>query len=145
MTSFDHLSYSAGNEHSPEDPFGRTVLALDPDGAAQLDHYQRSGHRAWRGRVAPDAVERLRAALDASGYPAVPRHPIPAGSAMRTLVVESGAEQQRAYVAWHAAPKLPGYDELFMVLDSLVRQLSGDTVHAAPDVLPPSVSHVESV
>src|SRR4051812_49518075 len=107
MTSFDRLTYSAGNEHSPEDPFGRTVLALDPDGAAQLDHYQRSGHRAWRGRVAPDAVERLRAALDPSGCPAVPPPPIPARVAVGTPGGESGAGQPGACAPWDAAPEPP--------------------------------------
>jgi hypothetical protein len=136
----DWLEYTAGNEHDPGDPFGRTVLRVATDGTARLDVFQRTGHRAFRGRIASEAAERLRRALASSPFPAFPRQPVPAGSAVRTLVVQSGSTRQSTRIGWHAARQLPGYDELFGVLDSLVTQMSRGRVRAAPDILPPSVT-----
>ncbi|HEX5503806.1 MAG TPA: hypothetical protein VFW96_14375 [Thermomicrobiales bacterium] len=140
------LTYSAGNEHNPSDPFGRSVLAIEPDGAARLDHYARFIEpRAWTGRVAPSALDRLWAALARAGFPDVPPHPIPASSTIRVLVAEADGARQTAYVAWHAAENLPGYDEAFAILDALVRQLGeGDVWPTAPD-LPAMVGEVRRV
>jgi hypothetical protein len=142
---FDRLTYSAGNEHSPTDPFGRTELLVEAGGAARLDHHERGRHRAWRGRVSAEALDRLAAALDASGFPETPGEPFVACSTIRRVVVERGRERLTAELEWHAPPRLPGYDELFTVLDSLVRQLSGDTHTGVRDALPPSVSDLEPV
>jgi hypothetical protein len=60
-------------------------------------------------------------------------------------VADSGKERRGVQVAWHAAKDLPGYDEAFGILDSLVRQMSEDTVAAAPDTLPASITELRRV
>ncbi len=79
-----------------------------------------------------DTAARLVRLLDAAGFPAVPRHDIPGGSAMRRL--ERGGAT--AYVAWHAARDLPGYAEVFELIDAIV----GATMGGGP-VAPVSALH----
>lgn len=124
------LTYSIGNEHNPVDPFGRSHLVVEPDGGAQLDHYGRLGqHRAWTGRVEPAALQRLWSALQRAGFPSVAdHHPLPPDAAICRLTAEAGDVRQIADVPWHAARGLPGYDEAVAILESIVRQLSEDTV-----------------
>jgi hypothetical protein len=124
------LSYSVGNENNPGNPFGRSDLAIATDGSARLEHTARGGaKRAWTGRVAASALDRLWAALGRSGFPAVPQHPIPGGATMRVLTIEpGGGAKQGAYVEWSAAAKLPGYDEAFALLDAVEHLLSGRSV-----------------
>jgi hypothetical protein len=137
--------YATGLENAPSDPFGRTELAIEPDGAARLDHRHVGRHRAWTARVDPQVLERLQATLERAGFPNVASHPVPAGAAIRTLVAERHGVREGVHVAWHAAKDLPGYDEAFAILDSLVRQMSEDTVKAAPDTLPPAVVDLRRV
>ncbi|HET8630465.1 MAG TPA: hypothetical protein VFL91_23855 [Thermomicrobiales bacterium] len=140
------LTYSAGNEHNPSDPFGRSLLAIEPDGAARLDHFARfTEPRAWTGRVAPDALDRLWAALGRAGFPAVPSHPVTAGATIRALAVEADGERQTAHVEWYAAEDLPGYDEAFALLDALIRQLTAGEVWPTAPALPAMVGEVRRV
>ena len=124
------LTYSIGNEHNPTDPFGRSHLVVEPDGSARLDHYGRLGqHRAWTGRVEPAALRRLWSALQRAGFPSVAgHHPPPPDAPVCSLTAEVGDRRQGAYVPWHAAQDLPGYDEAVMLLESIVGQLSEGTV-----------------
>jgi hypothetical protein len=130
------IYYGTGNENAPGDPFGRTELTLAGDAGARLDHRHIGVHRAWTGRVDPAQLEALRGALETAGFPDVTPHQIPGGSTMRELAVDG----QRVLIEWYAAENMPGYKEAFAILDSLVRQMSGDSVQATPDTLPPSVS-----
>ena len=139
------IAYSVGSEHNPGDPFGRSALAIEPDGTAKLDHYTRAGHAAWTGKVAPEAMERLWGALEQAGFPTVPQQPVPAGSTIRTLAVGAGAERKAAHVTWHGAAKLAGYDVAFGILDTVVRQLSEDTVKSVPASEPAIVASVARV
>jgi hypothetical protein len=139
------IAYSVGNENNPGDPFGRSELVIEVDGGARLDHYTRAGHSAWTGRVAPDARDRLWSALETAGFPVVPKHPVPAGSTIRTLAIGAGAERQSAYVTWHASPTLAGYDIAFAILDTVVRQLSEDTVTSVPASAPALVGSIARV
>jgi hypothetical protein len=144
-TSGVRIEYATGLENAPGDPFGRTELVIEPDGAARLEHRHVGRHRAWTGRIDPQVLERLQAALERAGFPNVARHPVPAGATIRTLVAERDGSREGVHVAWHAAKDLPGYDEAFAILDSLVRQMSEDTVKAAPDSLPPAVAELRRV
>ncbi len=140
------IHYGTGNENAPGDPFGRTDLTIGPDGSARLDHRHIGQHRAWTGVIDDAVLQRLHAALERSAFPQVDQHPIPPGSALRTLVVESPESgRSGVHVAWHAAKDLAGYDELFEILDSLVRQMSEDSVTATPDTLGPVVSDLRRV
>ena len=136
------LQYDAGNENSPGNPFGRTELIIDADGHARLVHRRIGSVRSWTGKVLAATLSELWEALGRGGFPDVPQHPIPGGAAMRTLVAQVGDRKLGASVAWHAAKSLPGYSEAFPILDSIVRQLSEDTVKTAPNTLPPVVSDI---
>ena len=122
--------YSVGNEHDPGDPWGRSELVVQPDGAARLDHhYSRVvGVGAWSGRVDPVALDELWSALDRAGFPATPTTPLTPGEALRRLTVEADGQAQRAIVGWHQSAKLPGYAEAFDILDGVVNQLTGGAV-----------------
>src|SRR5436305_470927 len=123
------LSYSVGNEHSPVDPFGRSELALTPEGGARLDQYTRGrGHQAWTGRVDGEALDRLWAALDRAGFPQVPPLRLVPDATLRILTAERNGVRASASLDYHAAARLPGYDEAFDILDSIIRQLSENTV-----------------
>ena len=131
------IRYSAGNEHDPGDPWGSSELVIRADGSARLDHHFSRGRepRAWAGHVEPAALGELTAALDRAGFPAVPPAlPLPPGSALRRLTVETDDGTQQALVSWHRTPSLPGYAEAFALIDSVIRQLSGNAVQypAAP-------------
>jgi hypothetical protein len=126
------LTYSAGNEHDPGNPFGRTELTIAPDGTARLELHEVGRQRAWTGRVAPETLDRVRAALDRAGFPAVSPHPVPGGATIRQLAIGDGADRRAASVEWNAANRLAGYDEAFGVLDAVVRALSGDAVPLGP-------------
>ena len=130
MNSFT-IRYSAGSEHDPGDPWGRSELVIRADGSARLDHHFSRGRqpRAWAGHVDATVTDELLAALDRAGFPAVPpTGPLPPGAALRRLTVETSAAAQQALVSWHRTPSLPGYAEAFALIDALIRQLSGDAV-----------------
>ena len=140
----DRLWYTIGNEHSPSDPFGRIVLTLEDDGAAQLELHSRSGSGAWTGQVDRAVIEQIRAELARSMFPEVPNdQPIPAGSAMRQVEVVTGDEPQYAMLTETEGNRLEGYKEAFALLDSLAVQLSSGAYRGASDTLDrPAVSDV---
>jgi len=142
------IRYSAGNEHDPGDPWGRSELVIRADGSARLDHHFSRGRepRAWTGHVDAAALGELTAALDRAGFPAVPSAPpLPPGSALRRLTVETDGAAQQALVSWHRTPSLPGYAVAFALIDAVIRQLSGDAVPypAAPRPLVRGVTAVQ--
>jgi hypothetical protein len=145
MSSTARIAYTAGDEHSPTNPWGRTYLSIEPDGIARLEQRHLGRHRAWTGRVDVATVTRLHDALASVGFPEVPPHPVPGGAAIRTLALIEGDHRRAALVAWHAAKKLPGYAEVFEVLDSIVRQLSEDSLQLGPNKLPPVVTELVRV
>jgi hypothetical protein len=124
------LRYSVGNEHDPGDPWGRSELVIQSDGAARLDHHfsRTGGSGRWSGRVVTAALDRLWSALDRAGFPAVSAVPFTAGSATRRLTVESDGNCQQAIIGWHEAASLSGYDEAFGILDVVISQLSAGAV-----------------
>jgi hypothetical protein len=127
----DRIKYEVGSENNPGDPFGRSELVIEPTGRARLDQYQRGGaHSVWTGTVASTALDELWKALEDAGFPSVPDHPLPGGSAIRRLTVGTSSGAPYAMVAYHA--DLAGYRDAFYVLDLVIRQLSQDTVRAVP-------------
>jgi hypothetical protein len=138
----DRIAYHVGNEHNPGDAIGRSQLVIETNGAARLDHHTRSGHNAWTGRVGAPALDDLWRALEEAAFPAMPEHRVPAGAAIRALTVGMGTVAKSAYIAGHASGTMPGYREVFWILDSIIRQLSEDTVRA---VAPYSSQIVEAV
>ena len=124
------LQYTVGNEHDPGDPWGRSVLVIQPDGTARLDHFFSAGGpvSAWTGRVGTAALESLWSALRQAGFPATPGTPLTPGAAPRRLAVTAGGESQAAVIGYHEASKLPGYAEAFELLDAVCRQLSDGAV-----------------
>ncbi len=137
----DVLYYSVGNERNPGDPFGRSRLVIQVDGHARLDQYTRAGHSAWTGSVAGSALETLWAGIHEAGFPAMPQHAVPAGSAIRDLNV-GGRDGKSVYIAYHAAAGLAGYNTVFRILDTILRQISEGTVKTVPDGGEPIVSAI---
>jgi len=140
------VRYSAGNEHNPGNPWGRSELVIAPDGTVRLDHYFSRQARvgSWTGRVNAAALEVPWSALDRAGFPQVPDFRPVAGATLRTLIVERDTAVARALVDWHQAPSLAGYAEAFDVLDGVVRQLSGESV-PYPTSQPAIVSDIAAV
>ncbi|MGZ3454051.1 MAG: hypothetical protein ACXVEF_30875 [Polyangiales bacterium] len=127
------IGYRVGSERNPGDPFGRSNLEIQPDGCARLDQHTRAGTTSWTGIVSSTALEQFWNALEEADFPVIPRHPVPAGSAIRALIVGPHApESPSAHIAYHAAAELPGYGVAFGILDQVIRQISEDTVKCVP-------------
>jgi hypothetical protein len=126
----DRIVYAVGSERNPGDPFGRSRLVIEPTGDARLDQHTRSGSTAWTGRVTASALDKLWSALEAAAFPAMPEHRVPPGSAIRALTIGTAPAAVSVYIAWHASGTMPGYRDVFWLLDSTIRQLSEDTVKA---------------
>src|SRR5688500_5916976 len=125
------LHYRVGNEHDPSDPFGRSELHVDADGGVALEQFQRTGRLGFGARLLPAAAQRLRTALAAAPatLPPAPR-PV-AGATLRTLTFGDGATARSIVVELRAGARLPGYGDVFAVLDAIVDQLLGRPVSAA--------------
>jgi len=119
---FERLWYETGNEHNPTDPYGRVRLDLSADGTLRLDRFARDGRGAWTARTPEDYCGRVSRALVVAGFPAAPTLVPPAGSTMRALRV-TGQTTATVLVPWSAS--LPGYDDLFGLLDALVGAVTG--------------------
>jgi len=116
------LRYSVGNEHSPTNPWGRSELLVDDDGAVRLDHHFSRVRReaAWTGVLTPAALSAVWSAVDRSDFPAVPDRPfVPDAALARVTIGHTSALTSR---------DASGYAELFDVLDGIIRQLSGGAV-----------------
>jgi len=104
------LRYSVGNENNPGDPWGRSVLVIQPDGTARLDHHfsRVRAVGAWTGKVDAAALTAFWSALEQAGFPAAPTKPLLPGAAPRVLVVESDGASEQVMIGYHEAAKLPG-------------------------------------
>jgi hypothetical protein len=122
------LRYSAGNEHSPTDPWGRSELVIQPDGRARLDHHfsRGRGTRVWTGRVGAAALNALWAAVDQSGFPAAPRPQLVPDATVHQLTVQAGEGPSQQAIVDRLQPP-PGYGAVFDLLDQVIGQLSGGT------------------
>lgn len=116
---------------------------MEVDGSARLDQFTRAGQRTWTGTVTAKAREEFWRALEQARFPGFPSHRIPAGSSIRDLNV-GGPAGKSVYIAYHEAPRLAGYAVAFRLLDTVIRQLSQDTVKVVPDGAAVVVENVES-
>jgi hypothetical protein len=128
----ERIFYSVGSECNPGDPFGHSRLVIEVNGGTRLDQYARTGHSAWTGNVAASALDRFWRALEEAAFPDFPKHPVPGGSAIRDLNVGS-LSGKSVYIAYHAAETMPGYNTAFTILDTVIRQISENTVRVVPD------------
>jgi hypothetical protein len=121
------LRYSAGNEHNPADPWGRSELTVHGDGRVVLEqhHSRRPGTSAWAGQVDRQALSALWAALDEAGFPSPPAAAaVPPDSVIRQLTVEEDGGAETVLLAG----TVPGYAAVVGLLDGLIYRLSGGTV-----------------
>ncbi|MEP7024414.1 MAG: hypothetical protein ABJB47_11575 [Actinomycetota bacterium] len=120
------LRYSAGNENSPTDPWGRSELVIQPGGRARLDHHfsRGRGTRVWAGQVDTGTLSALWAALTRSGFPVVPRLQLVPDATVRQLMVEAAGLSQQVSIEDSQSRLLPGYREVFGILDGVIGQLS---------------------
>ena len=121
------LRYSAGNEHNPTDPWGRSELTVHGDGRAELEqhHSRRPGTSAWAGQVDQQGLSTLWAVLDEAGFPSPPAAAaVPPDSVIRQLTVEEDGGAETVLLAG----AVPGYAAVVGLLDGLIHRLSGGTV-----------------
>ncbi|WP_412543310.1 hypothetical protein R8Z50_12780 [Longispora sp. K20-0274] len=119
------LTYTAGNEHNPTDPFGRILLEITGDGEVRFSRYARTGDQHSAAHASADLLARLRAALATAGFPVAPTLLPRPGDRLRQLTV-TGDPAGVVRLPWYEAAKLPGYSDLFALLDDLVARLSAD-------------------
>lgn len=124
------LVYTFGDAYDPGNRHGSVVLQLFGDGRALLDNaFGGAFTKSWEGLVERPTLERVIAQLDGASFPRVADHPIPIGSTLRVILIQSGAEEMHnAPIAWAAGAEMPGYREAFAILDSLVAELSGGAI-----------------
>jgi hypothetical protein len=136
------LEYNAGLENAPGDPFGRTELAIERDGSARLVHKHVGAVHTWTAKVDLATLDALWSALERGGFPAIPSHLVPPGGALRTIIVHDGHRKHTGHIAWNSGAAYEGFKDAFPMLDSIVRQISQDTVQATPNTLPPVVTDI---
>ncbi len=120
------ITYDIGQEFSPADPFGRTVLVIEGDGRVRLD-VRGAGRppRAWEARVTPTALTELLDALRQARFPAGSQRVfVPDAPIARIHVARKGAEAE-VQIDRYKAEELPGYRDAYAILDSLAWQVSG--------------------
>lgn len=122
------VRYSAGNEHNPADPWGRSELVVHGDGRTELEqhHSRRPGTSAWAGRVDPAELAALWTALDGEGFPSPPpaAGAVPPDSVIRRLTVERDGAAESVLLAGD----VPGYAGVVGLLESLIHRLSEGSV-----------------
>jgi len=74
------ILFEIGNEHAPDNPFGRERVRLSPTGAIHYEQIRRDGLRVADGRVAPSPWASFVEALSAAGFPASPQKGIRPGA-----------------------------------------------------------------
>jgi hypothetical protein len=120
------IYFSTGNEHAPDDPFGRIALEIDDDGNAKLEHFSRTGNGAWNGRMEPADLQAVVAAMKRGGFPDRPPHPMPVpGTLMIELELDEGNGPVTLMMPLHEAVKVNGYDAALDRLQTFARELSG--------------------
>jgi hypothetical protein len=119
------LTYTIGSEHNPANPFGRSVLVVEPDGAARLDQYRVGQRNSWSGVVPRATLERLWAALDQAGFPVVvtPERLPPDATTCSIAVRGADGTEAVVHLEFHAAQKLLGYAEAVRLLETLGRTI----------------------
>jgi hypothetical protein len=101
---------------------------LGADGHVRLEQRHVGSFEAWVGYVTRPTLQRLVDGLAEAAFPAVPPHGIPPG-ATRVLVLRGrSGDLHTPPMAWHAGGRLPGYDAVFHVLDSIIVELTAGRI-----------------
>lgn len=112
-----------GSEWAPDSPFGVDVLTLDAAGRFQYENRTRGEVRRQSGPLAPRVLLDIDGWLDEAGFPAVPAHSIPPGSALVELAVEDTTGWRTVHLHHFSALKYPGYGDLIRSLNGWVSRL----------------------
>lgn len=150
--TFRTLRYQAGPRPPGRAPRVRT-LEVSASGALRLEVAEGAARTVWDARLAdppaatgpaaPTVVERIDAALADAGFPAQPppvaRRP---GDTVRLVHVTAGTGDHTVTIEYRRAERLPGWSELFRILDSLVAQIGGAEAALRHGFLPPVVAQV---
>lgn len=127
------LVCQSGSEQNPSDPFGSVTLTITGEGTVSVTNQHRGGKRSFAGTTTRRVIERVLDHLRTAGFPAVARHRIPPGSALRNLSIESGGQSEQAPpIGYHAVRTMPGYSEAFELLDSIVTIVSNHELEIIP-------------
>jgi hypothetical protein len=140
------LSCDIGLEHSPTNPWGKTVLVVAGDGALSLDQRMSGGYRsAWSGRIDEELVRALRDHLAAARFPSGgQRVYAPDASIVRLELRERGARRS-VELDYYTAEETPGYRELLGALEAIATQLSGGRIRRGVLELPPVVRDIQRI
>lgn len=113
------ITYQAGNEFSPSDPYGQETLTFFADG--RLHYERRKSGRSWTqtGRADAAVLTALEAALTAAGFPEFPAHNIPPGAGLIQLT----SQGQTATMHYFFAKKLAGYKDVISTADRWISWL----------------------
>jgi len=119
------IYFSTGNEHAPDDPFGRIALEIDDDGNAKLEHFSRTGNGSWNGRMEPAELQAVVAAMKRGGFPERPPHPMPRpGTLIIELELDEGNGPVTLMMPFDEAMKVSGYAAALNRLQAFARELS---------------------
>lgn len=110
------IEYSVGNAFGPGGAIGRDALLVHEDERFVLENERGTSKRRWVGRLRAGGHIELDRLISGSAFPAVPRSPPVAGSALRQLT-----HTGRTLLApFHEIDGMPGYRALFDALDAIV-------------------------
>lgn len=110
------IEYSVGNAFGPGGASGRDSLMIHEDERFELENERDTTKRRWVGRLRPGSHAELDRMVASSVFPAVPRQPPVAGSALRQLT-HTGRSM---VVPFHDLDGMLGYRALFDALDAIV-------------------------
>lgn len=129
-----------GNPHAPTNPWGRDELDIYGDGRVAYANVRLGATRRVAAELAPDAVARLFAAIDASPFPAwtQPAFLVPDATIVDLIVELPPAGETAIHIDYHTALKTPGYDALI----KLIAQWVG-VLRAVPAKRPASSDFVQ--
>ncbi|HET7504339.1 MAG TPA: hypothetical protein VFK02_25130 [Kofleriaceae bacterium] len=106
-----------GNPQAPSSPWGRDELEISGDGRVAYRNQRGTLARAATAQLAPDAVDRLFAAIAASPFPAwTPKPLLPGATLVELSVHRPDAAGASVTVDYHTALKTPGYDAVVKLL-----------------------------
>jgi hypothetical protein len=118
------LTYLCGAEYDPSSPIGHYALTVLADGGVRLDNRRRGQARSWMGAVGNGTVATIIALLNTARFPVVPAHRIPPGATRSLLVQGQGRVLRTPAAGFYEALDLPGYKQLYHLLDSITVETS---------------------
>jgi len=146
LTPTLEIQYDIGQEHSPTNPYGRTLLVLRGDGALRVDRW--GGHKgrgAWEARVDPAVLRQLLDALAVAHDPRTgPPVYVPDAAIARFDVTDDETRDYHS-IDWYEGQRLEGYREALRIADSINHQASAGVLDRGVNDLPPCVHDARPV